>query len=114
MIIGIFLIYFLGKAFYNLAKKAGKSTSLQWLFAVLGVLSYYVGTFIGGIIVFLIIDLFLPQYYELMENDIAIALIGLVFGIAGCWTFYTVLKNIWNKQERETYIKDDNILDADL
>lgn len=114
MIIGIFLIYFLGKTFYELAKKAGKSTSLQWLFAVLGVLSYYVGTFVGALIVFLCIDFFLPQYYDLMDNDIATTLIGLVFGILGCWIFYTVLKNMWNKQDRTTYIEDENILDADL
>lgn len=68
MIIGIFLIYFLGKAFYSLAQREGKSKSMQWLFAVLGILSYYVGTFIGGIIVFLVVDIFLPQYYDIVDK----------------------------------------------
>ncbi|WP_338763454.1 hypothetical protein WAF17_19655 [Bernardetia sp. ABR2-2B] len=110
--LGFVFMYFIGKYFYELAQKANKTKSIMWLFAVLGVISYYIGTFIGGVAIgffAVIFDINLTYY-----PDFAVNLVGVPFGILMCWGFYMILKNVWKKNERETYIKDDDILDANF
>ncbi len=43
--LGLFLLYFIGKIFYQLAEAHNKN---KWVFAILGVIAYYAGTFLGG------------------------------------------------------------------
>ncbi|WP_375560013.1 hypothetical protein ACE193_20190 [Bernardetia sp. OM2101] len=111
--LGFLFMYFIGKYFYELAQKANKTKSIMWLFAVLGVVSYYAGTFIGGVIIGLFAVLFDIEltYYP----DFAITLMAVPFGILACWGFYMILKNTWKHiDDRKTFIKDDDILDANL
>lgn len=111
MIIGLFLIWSIGRAFFKLARDREKN---KWLFAILGVLSYYLGNVVGVIIIFVISDLFFSSYYNIESIDEnLLGLIAIPFGILGCWGFYKILEKNW-KTEDETYIKDDNILDANL
>lgn len=110
--LGILLIYYIGKYFYVLAGERGKSKTIQWTFAVLGVVVYYLGTFVGGMLLGV-----LGYAFELFDietmNDFLISLLALPFGVLACWGFYMILKNNW-KTEHDTYINDDNILDANL
>lgn len=111
MIIGLFLIYSIGRSFFKLARDREKN---KWLFAVLGVMSYYAGIVVGVIIIFIISDLFLSSYYDIENvNETLLGLIAIPFGILACWGFYKILEKNW-KTEDETYIKDDSILDANL
>ncbi len=105
--IGLLLIYFIGKSFYSLAVKYNKS---KWGFAVLGILSYYLGTFIAGIFMGLI-DLFAGTSITLLPT-IAIGLIALPFGLLSCWGLHGILKSQWNKKPKltENSLLDDNIL----
>jgi hypothetical protein len=91
--IGIILIYFLGKAFYELAQTSDKN---KWLFAVLGVLAYYLGTFLGGIILVLIEPL--TGFNAETANEFLIGFLALPFGLLTAYAFYRLLKYHWTKQ----------------
>ncbi len=96
--IGLLLIYFIGRYFYHLAEDHQKS---RWGFAILGVASYYVGTFVGGIIVAIIMELITP-YSSDNIGDIGLSFMALPFGLLACWGLYSLLKRNWeNKQRRE-------------
>ncbi len=110
--LGILLIYFIGKYFFDLALESGKTKTMQWVFAVLGVVVYYAGSFIGGMLIAIFgyaTDLFDVE----TMNDLIISILALPFGVLACWGFYMILKKNW-KKERETFINDDDILDANF
>ena len=105
--LGLILIYFIGKAFYDLA---GSYDKHQWGHAILGVISYYVGTFIAGV--------FIAIAYELLGNgtiddinDYLLGIMAVPFGLLMCWATYKILERRWDNQ----VVKNrDDILDDDL
>lgn len=92
--LGLFLLYFIGKNFYNLAADHGRS---EWGFAILGVVAYYVGTFIGGIVLVIAFELLSSTSIESM-SDMAIGFMALPFGILSCVGLHYLLKGIWTKK----------------
>jgi hypothetical protein len=105
--LGLIWMYFIGNAFYKLAELHQKS---KWGFAIVGVLSYYVGMalFVGIAVIYLSltdINAFesTPEYMW--------DLIGIPIGLLSCWGLYRLLKNQWSKPQKVT---GENILDADL
>lgn len=107
--IGIVLLYFVGKAFYDLAGINGKG---QWLFAILGVISYYAGLVVGGILIAIGYELFLDGSIDDV-NDMLLGVMALPFGVLTCWGFYRILKSRWEKKEPFTASAED-VLDANL
>jgi len=107
--IGLLLLYFIGKAFYELAHEHDRS---RWGFAILGVISYYAGTFIGGIVLALIYEFGLSQSIEDI-NEILLSVMALPFGILVCWGFYHLLKRSWSRSAKSN-VESAEILDADL
>lgn len=91
--LGILLIYFLGKYFYELAVTFEKN---KWLFAILGVVSYYAGTFLGGTILALM-DAFFNWGMD-WDNDLLLSFLALPFGLATCGLVYYLLKRKWQKE----------------
>ena len=111
MIVGILLLYFVGKAFYDLAHEHDRS---RWGFAILGVVSYYVGSIIiGGIILFVIFDLFFSRSLEDV-NDFLLSLLAMPFGVLTCWGLYKILQNAWAKSTLHASSESGEVLDADL
>jgi hypothetical protein len=105
--LGLFLIYFIGKNYYELADKFGKS---KWGFAILGVFIYYLGTFISGIFFGVLAEAGVTNFFiELPE--FALSLFALPFGIAACWGVYKLLSKQWSNQAIEN---DNGLLDSDL
>lgn len=105
--LGLVLLYFLGKAFYKLAEQHDRH---KWGFGILGVVSYYAGTFIAGFIIAIL--------YELQEgssiddvSDIQLSFMALPFGLLTCWGLYAFLKKQWNKK---SIIEDSTILDDEF
>ena len=96
--LSLVLIYFVGKRFYGTAKKYNQS---GWLYAILGVLSYYGGIIIGGVILAIIIGLFYPESLDDTSNDLFLGLLTIPVGILVCWGFYEILKNKWHKEYTE-------------
>ncbi len=107
--VGLFLIYFVGKSFYDLA---GIHSKGQWLFAILGVGSYYGGLFVGGIFLAIGYELFTDSGIEEV-NETLLSFLALPIGVLACWGFYRLLKNRWEKKETFSESPDD-ILDASL
>ena len=62
--LGILLIYFIGKSFYTLAETHNRS---RWTFAIIGIVTYYASLFLGAIILGLLTHVF--GYYMDFEND---------------------------------------------
>ena len=103
--LGILLIYFIGKAFYDLAAKYDRT---KLLFAFIGVASYYAGTFIAGLIFGFLIET------GMMEpiSEVALIFIALPSGILVCVSLYYILKNYFSKNK--IINNDEEILDTDF
>ena len=84
--LGILLIYFIGKSFYKLAEIYNKQ---KWVFAILGIATYYAANIFVQLVIIYGLD-----YYE---NELGIALLGIPFGLLAWWGLYTYLKNDWSK-----------------
>jgi hypothetical protein len=104
--IGLILLYFVGKAFYNLAGQHNRS---EWGFAILGVVSYYGGLFVGGFILALIIQAVTGSIDQFSET--VLGLMALPFGVLTCWGFYKILERRWN---RSPLVNTSDLLDGDL
>jgi hypothetical protein len=108
MIFGIFVLYYIGKTFYDLAELHQKS---KWAFALLGVASYYVGSILGGILIALYVELFTASTIDDIP-DVALNLLAVPFGIAMCWGTYRLLKKIWSKIPKAALYNE--VLDGSL
>ncbi|SOE20166.1 hypothetical protein SAMN06298216_0664 [Spirosomataceae bacterium TFI 002] len=104
--LGIFIIYWIGKRYYALAYDYEKS---PWLYAILGVAIYYVSQFIVGIT----IGFTLP---DLVSNDSGssfstISILGVLGGVLVWWVVYELIKRNWEKKYFAEYqnISDDEI-----
>lgn len=98
--LGILLIYFIGRYFYRLAEGFNQN---KWLYAILGIVIYYVGTFVGGIILAIFDELYALGIN--WENNFSLGLIALPFGIITAYLFYFLLQRKWKKAV--TLIKDE-------
>lgn len=105
--LGLLLIYFVGKAFYDLAQEHRKS---RWGFAILGIVAYYAGTFIAGIFITILAELQVTDFFNDLP-ELALGFIALPFGILACWAFYRILENHWGNQPKGN---NSETLDGDL
>lgn len=107
--IGIFLIYFIGRAFYQLAFEYKKH---QWGYAILGVASYYAGSILGGILLVVFAALFFDSDITTW-SDIALSIISVPFGGLVCLGLYKILENSWEKNAA-MQPGTEGVLDGDL
>ncbi len=103
--LGLLLIYFLGKKFYELAHEYDRS---RWGFAILGVVVYYLGTFLAGVIIVLLGS---NSAAFLNLPDIVISLMSIPFGLLSAWILYRILEASWLKAQEST---DSDVLDQNL
>lgn len=103
--LGLLLIYWLGKSFYELA---GEFNKHQWGFAIAGVASYYGGTFASAFL----LGLYLAYADSTAFLDTNETLLGLMFvpiGLLTCFLFYKFLQRRW---ENELVLsKNEDLLD---
>ena len=90
--LGLIFIYWLGKFYYLLAEKHDKH---KWGFAILGVATYYAGTFIAGILLGFVIFFFNGEDTFDNMSDTALSLMALPFGLLATWGLYQYLKKRW-------------------
>jgi hypothetical protein len=105
--LGLFLIFFIGKWFYKLALDYNKN---EWGYAVLGVISFYAGCFIGGILIAIIVSLTHVSILNTISR-IVLEFLLLPFGFIGCWVFHKQLVLQWNKHPS---VKAAHSLDGNL
>jgi uncharacterized membrane protein YeiB len=107
--IGLVLLFFAAKAFYDLAARNDRN---KWLYAILGVVSYYAGTFIGGIAIALVYEIGMDGSIDDI-NDTLLGILGIPFGVLLCFGFYKYLQSTWSKAA-STRRGLDEVLDADF
>jgi hypothetical protein len=104
--LGLLLIYFIGKYFYQLATDFNKN---KWVFAVIGVVTYY-----GGMVLFgfgLGVFLAMSDNVDFIDNnEMLLNIIGIPVGIFSAWILYTVLKNNWKKSSK---LEETELLDTE-
>ena len=91
--LGLILLYWIGKYFYKLAEEYNKS---KWGYAILGIVVYY-GSMIGiGIGLGITIEIFYPGFIETI-NETLLSILMLPIGILSCYIFYKYLDKTWKK-----------------
>lgn len=104
--LGLLLIYFIWNQYSELAYDHNKS---KWGYSLLGIASYYIGTFVGGMVM-AIIDLIAGTHFLDESSYIILSLISLPFGLLFVWGLYKILEKKWNTKK----IREDDSLDHDL
>lgn len=89
--LGLVLIYWIGKYFYQLAEKYHQN---KWLFAILGVVVYYVSQIIVGIVMAILNELFA---LGIDFDNFGVSLLGIPIGALFTYLFYIVLEKNWKK-----------------
>ena len=106
--LGLILIYFVGKAYYELAKKYNKTA---WLYAVLGVVSYYAGI-VAAVFSFIYYQAYVNNHIIDESEDMKYSLMSIPVGVVICLAFYQILKYNW-KKKAEAIQTDEGLLDDD-
>jgi len=108
--LGLLLIYWIGKSFYNLAEKNEKG---NWLYAILGVVSFYAAQ-----IVLIALLIIIAGDNALTDSEVALNLIGVIAGGLSCWGLYQYLDYRWSEaakqNQAESYLQDSDLLDDDM
>ena len=97
--LGLVLLYWIGKYFYKLAEEHNKSL---WGFAILGVVTYYAGTLIFGFLLGLVAELISPGFFDDF-NETLLGFIILPFGLLTCYLLYLYLEKTWKKTKPNTH-----------
>lgn len=93
--LGFALIYFIGKYYYNLSVYHGKN---KWGYAILGIVSYYAGALLFGVILGLVLGLVNGSFDNI--NDFVMGLIAVPFGVGATTLLYHLLKKNWEKNRK--------------
>ncbi|MFL1011200.1 hypothetical protein [Flavisericum labens] len=91
--LGILLIYFIGKRFYDLAEDYNQS---KWLYAILSIIIYYVSGFVVLALI-AVLDMAVFNWGFNWESNLGVNLLALPIGLAALWGFYILLENRWKK-----------------
>lgn len=99
--LGLILIYWIGKYYYELADEYGKS---KWGYAIIGVVAYYFGTFVAGILIAIIAPTFIST-----ASTIGISLIALPLGLLATYGLFTFFKKNFKKNNINSIDELDDI-----
>jgi hypothetical protein len=92
--LGIFLIYWIGKKYYDLAEQYNKS---PWGWAIAAVFIYYGSQFGLGIIIALF-NYSDTNFSSSTSNDLLINLLGILIGLGVWYGIFTFLERRWENQ----------------
>lgn len=103
--LSILLLYFIGKKFADLADKFKKE---KWRYVVLGIVTFYGGAILLGMIFFLILELLGFINLETLSDRI-LGYLLLPFGFLSCYLLYTYFDKKWEKEKPKTDTMIDEI-----
>lgn len=92
--LGILLIYFIGRSHYRLAAEFGRG---EWAFAILGIAVYYAATLIFGFALAFVLEITNPGTVENM-NSMLLGVMSIPFGLLATYLLYFLLKRNWHAQ----------------
>lgn len=93
--LGLILIYWLGKKFYTLAEDFDKS---KWGYAILGVVVYYSGIIAFAVIAAVFVEIVSSGYLDTM-NERLFDLACLPFGLLSSYLLFKYLEKTWKKED---------------
>jgi hypothetical protein len=91
--LGLILLYFIGKRFYELAAQHQRH---KWGHALGGIAVYYLSLIFSGIIITLALDL-IWDYVIPNGKETLFGIANIPIGLGVCWLWYTHLKKTWGK-----------------
>ena len=106
--LGILLIFFIGRYFYNLALKYDKNA---WLYAIIGVVTYYGSGLVVGFAIAILALVF--EWEDILDegNTLLLNLLSIPVGILGCYIVYYFLEKNFKGQTKD---HNPNTLDEEL
>ena len=93
--LGLVLLYWIGKYFYKLAEEYNKN---KWGFTILGIVVYYAGILLFSIIIGIIAEIFSPGFIDNF-NETLFGFLMLPFGLLSCYLLYKYLEKTWKKND---------------
>ena len=103
--LGLILVYWIGKKFYTLADTFEKS---KWGFAILGVVVYYGGILLYSIIFGIIAELVSPGFIDTF-NETLFGFMMLPFSLLTTYLLYKYLDKTWKKNDPRSLNNIDEI-----
>lgn len=98
--IGLILIYFIGRQFYVLANEYQHN---RWLFTILGIASYYFGVLLFGFIVVWLSN-YSEYFFDLMhKTQLVQGLVSMPMGLICGWVFFHLLRANWQKRRKADF-----------
>ena len=110
--LGLILIYWIGKAFYDLAEKHNRT---GWGHAIFGVAVYYIIQFIFAFLAVLFLEFTSPGFY-FEDYEMGITLMSIPISALGCWGYYLFIKGRWENEINavQEVSFDSELLDDDI
>lgn len=104
--LGLLLIYSIGKKFYDLAELYEKK---KWLYVLLALLVYYGSMFFLVMILAVVMELVGSSIEG--WSELALSVLGIALGVITVVVFYNILKKKWKNQQiiSDTSLLDDSI-----
>lgn len=93
--LGLILIFAIGSFFYKLANEFDKN---KWLWAIVGIVCYYAGTILMGVVIGVIIGLNNGDVD--VDDAFMYSLMAIPVGILFCVILYFILRKSWSKEQR--------------
>lgn len=93
--LGLVLLYWIGKYFYKLSEEYDKS---KWGYTILGIVVYYAGTVLFGGIVMGLGEIFSPGFIDTF-NETILGIMMIPFGLLSCYLLYKYLEKTWKKND---------------
>lgn len=90
--IGLLLIYWVGKYFYQLA---GEFKKHKWGFAIFGLATYFGSQLIIGLFLGILNEIFI---LGIDFDSVGINLLGIPIGLVSCYLLYQFLEKKWKRE----------------
>ncbi len=91
--LGLLFLYFIWKYYAELAFEYHKH---RWGYGLLGIAVYYIGTFLGGILL-VAFALMIDSDFVDKTSDTVLGVMALPIGLLSVWGFYKFLKKKWSR-----------------
>jgi ABC-type dipeptide/oligopeptide/nickel transport system permease component len=106
--LGLLLVYFIGKYFYQLAFEHNRSA---WGYAILGVVVYYSTAILAGTAIAYTYQEFVDETIE-GGTELLLSILTIPFGILGAYILYKKLEKNWSNSNHDSMNSD--ILDQGM
>lgn len=98
----IILIIFIGRKFYELAKKYKQQ--FTWAYFIVGLVVYLGSAYIAGLLIGIYQEISGHYFFD-QFSDLMLTVIFIPFALLGAWGVYSLLKKKWHK---EYLVKEQN------